>query len=137
MPVEFSDIVLAFHFVSMDLRNMNRAYLNRETGERYYTSEMGDSDELPEDIDDHDKYIDIPHKSELGLGKPLVMDFTATRLPDDLDRVSAIFRKKGAYPKYKNLLEERGLLEEWHAYEEERQEAALREWCRENDIVIK
>jgi hypothetical protein len=30
-------------------------------------------DDLPEDIEDSDKYISIPHKNNLDLGKALVM----------------------------------------------------------------
>ena len=40
---------------------MHEAYLCKETGQIFYTSEMGDSDELPEDIEDPDRYITIPH----------------------------------------------------------------------------
>ena len=116
---------------------MHNAYLCKETGQIFYTSEMGDSDELPEDIDEPDKYIDIPHKNELGLGKDLVIEFTAKFLPDELDKARLIFRRKGAYSRFKDLLESKGVLEEWFKYEGERQQLALREWCRENDIEVR
>ena len=98
---------------------------------------MGDSDELPEDIDDLDKYITIPHKNELGLGKALVIEFTSEYLPEELDNVYSIFRRKGAYSRYKNLLERKGVLEDWYEYENKRQNEALKEWCKENTIEIK
>lgn len=98
---------------------------------------MGDSDELPEDIDDPDKYITIPHKNELDLGKALVIKFTSEYLPEELDRVYLIFRRKGAYSRYKDLLERKGVLENWYEYENKRQNEALKEWCRENNIEIK
>jgi hypothetical protein len=41
---------------------------------------------LPDDIDD-EKYISIPDKSELDVGKPLVLDFVREFLPDDYDEV--------------------------------------------------
>jgi hypothetical protein len=47
----------------------------KETGEIIYTSKMDDLYELPEDIDDDDKYIVIPHKNDLDLGKALVFEF--------------------------------------------------------------
>lgn len=31
------------------------------------------NDELPDDIDDEEKYVALPDKRELGLGKPLVL----------------------------------------------------------------
>ena len=74
MAISFSDIEDAFFFVSMDQQYMHNAYLCKETGETFYTSEAGDSDELPEDIDDPEKYIAIPHKNELDLGKHLSLN---------------------------------------------------------------
>ncbi|GBC59481.1 hypothetical protein DENIS_0420 [Desulfonema ishimotonii] len=113
---------------------MNNAFLCKETGEIFYTSEMVDSDELPEDIGDSEKYISVPHKNDLELGKTLVIEFTSEYLPEEPDRVHAIFRRKGAYARYKDLLYEKGLLDEWHDFENEHQQSALKEWLRENNI---
>ena len=137
MAISFDDIENAFFFVSMDQQFMHNAYLCKETGEIFYTSEIGDSDELPEDIDDTDKYIIIPHKNELDLGKALVIEFTSEYLPEELDRVYSIFRRKGAYSRYKDLLESKGVLEDWYEFENERQNVALKEWCKENNIQIR
>ena len=71
MAVSFSDLQLAFEFVSGGMGE-NAAYLDRQSGKIYWHSEFGDNDEeLPDDIDD-EKYISIPNKRELDLGKPLV-----------------------------------------------------------------
>ena len=137
MTVSFDDIENAFFFVSMDQQFMHNAYLCKESGEIFYTSEMGDSDELPEDIDDPDKYITIPHKNDLDLGKSLVIEFTSKYLSEELDRVYSIFRRKGAYSRYKDFLLQKGFLDEWYEYENERQDKILKEWCRSNNIEIK
>ena len=137
MVISFNEIEDAFFYVSMEQMYMHSAILNRETGDIFYTSEMGDSDELPDDVDDQDKYINIPHKNELDLGKSLVLDFTSEHLPAELETVHSIFRRKGAYSRFKELLEAKGLLDTWYKYEELRQKEALREWCRENNINIK
>ena len=69
MPVSFSDLQLAFEFVSSGGMGENEAYLDRQSGKIYWHSEFGDNDEeLPDDIDD-EKYIPIPNKKELDLGK--------------------------------------------------------------------
>ncbi len=74
----------------------NEAYLDRQSGKIYWHSEFGDNDEeLPNDIDD-EKYIAIPDKKELDLGKPLVLDFAREFLPDDYDEVRHIFSRRGA-----------------------------------------
>lgn len=137
MAVSFDDIENAFFFVSMGQMYMHNAYLCKETGEIFYNSDMVDSDELPEDIDDPDKYISIPHKNELDLGKALVIEFASEFLPEELNKVYSIFRRKGAYSRYKDLLESKGVLEDWYKFEDERQKAALKEWCRKNKIEIK
>jgi len=137
VAVSFDDIENAFFFVSMGQMYMHNAYLCKETGEIFYNSDMVDSDELPEDIDDPDKYISIPHKNELDLGKALVIEFASEFLPEELNKVYSIFRRKGAYSRYKDLLESKGVLEDWYKFEDERQKAALKEWCRKNKIEIK
>ncbi len=137
MAISFDDLENAFLFVSTDQQYMHTAYLCKETGEFFYDSEMGDSDELPEDIEDPDKYITVPHKNDLELGKTLVIEFTSKYLPEELDRVYSIFRQKGAYSRFKDLLESKGVLKEWYEFEDQRQTIALKEWCRENKIEIK
>ena len=96
MVISFNEIEDAFFYVSMEQMYMHSAILCKETGEIFYTSEMGDSDELPDDADDPDELISIPHKNELDLGKSLVLDFTSEHLPDELEKVYSIFRHKGA-----------------------------------------
>lgn len=135
MSITFDQIENAFLFVSMDQKYMHNACLCKDTGQIFHTSELGDSDELPEDIEDP-KYISIPHKNDLDLGKDLVMEFVSEFLPNDLDRVYSIFRRRGAYSRYKALLSEKDLLDKWHKFEDERQKAALKKWCVENDIKI-
>ena len=67
MAVSFSDLRLAFEFVSSGGMGQNEAYLDRQSGKIYWHSEFGDNDEeLPNDIDD-EKYISIPDKRELDL----------------------------------------------------------------------
>ena len=66
----------------------------------------------------------------------ILLEFTSDFLPEELDRVYSIFRRQGAYSRYKELLSEKGLLEKWYKFEDERQNAALKEWCAENDIKI-
>src|SRR5258707_15545043 len=81
MAVSFSDLRLAFEFVSSGGMGENEAYLDRQSGKIYWHSEFGDNDEeLPNDIDD-EKYISIPDKRELDLGKPLVLDLLVSSYP--------------------------------------------------------
>ena len=114
----------------------NEAYLDRQSGKIYWHSELGDNDEeLPDDIDD-EKYISIPDKRELDLGKALVLNFAREFLPHDYDEVRHIFSRRGAYRRYKELLVRRDALERWYDFSNKSEAAALREWCAENGIDL-
>jgi len=136
MPVSFSDLQFAFEFASSGGIGENEAYLDRQSGKIYWHSEFGDNDEeLPDDIE-NEKYISIPDKRELDLGKPLVMDFAREFLTDDYEEVHQIFSRRGAYRRYRDLLVRRGALERWYDFSSKSEETALREWCAENGIEL-
>jgi hypothetical protein len=137
LPVQFSQILEAFEFLSSDPMFGNSARVNRETGEAFWRSD-GDSElsEEPEDIDDDKKYLELPNPRDLDLGRSLVMRFAADRLSDRYDEVAAIFSRKGAYRRFKEFLHRIGALESWYAYEGEAKEKALREWCAENGVEV-
>ena len=115
----------------------HEAYLCRETGEvHWYSEQSADEEPLPEDIEEPGKYLFIPHKNDLNLGKQLTLKFAAEVLPETTTQVQAIFRRPGAYAAFNDLLIQRGKLEHWHEYEKQAQEQALRKWCQLNDITI-
>jgi hypothetical protein len=133
--MDYRTIEDAFLFVSGAAPFEHSAVVHRITGEAFFASEYGDS-EFPEDVDENDDYIFIPHKTDLDLGKSLVMAFAGERCPELFDRVTAIFSRRGAYGRYKELLADNDLLEEWYAFENARTKEALLEWCAENGLVI-
>jgi hypothetical protein len=137
VAVKLDDLVNAFDFVSAGRLFEHEAYLSVETGVIHYCSELGGLDEeLPDDIDDPEKYIAIPHKNDLDLGKRLALRFVEDLLPDEVDNAYGIFSRKGAYSRFKSLLEDRGMLQQWYEYEEKSTKQALREWCESNGIEI-
>ena len=131
IPVKFEDLFEAFQFVSSAAPTEHEAYVCVESGEIHYYSEYSDLDDapLPDDLGDAQKYITIPHKNDLNLGRPLALEFVAEALPEALAEVEGFFRRKGAYTRFKDLLERNGALQRWYEYEEARQKQALREWC--------
>ena len=136
MPVKFEDLQLAFDFVSSGGLGENQAYLNTQTGDLHWHSYVADNfEELPDDLDD-ERYIEIPHKNQLNLGKPLVFDFVQEFLPDDYDDVRDIFRRRGAYGQFKAILARRGALDRWYDFSAKAEEAALRAWCADNAIEL-
>jgi len=136
MDITYNDLESAFLFVSTAPMYTNHAFLNKETGQFFYSSENGDSNELPQDIDEASRYVAIPHKNELDLGKDLVFRFIEDHALPLMNEVQRIFRKRGAYGRYKDLLDRHGILQQWYNFEANEQKSALKEWCEENDIKL-
>jgi hypothetical protein len=139
MPtVKLGDLEAALMFVSSGSPNENNAYISRATGEIFWESEdLGiDDQELPADLGNPDDYIAVPHKTELELGKRLILRFVDREIPDEYDEVENIFRHKGGYSRYKALLERKNKLEAWHKYEEDETKAALRDWSEDEGAVV-
>jgi hypothetical protein len=137
-PVAFDDVLAACDFVDTSIA-VNEAYLDPRTGRIFWVSDLVDTEEedIPEDLQSSDIYIAIPGKRDLELGLPVVMAFVEEALPDDWDRVSEIFRRRGAYGRFKQLLHDRGALVHWYAFETAATETALRAWCEDNGIPLK
>lgn len=142
MHVKFKDITAAFELASSNgTMGEFRAFVCRQTGKIYYQFEDDDlqdleEDKLPDDIEDSTKYLQLPDKRDLGLGKPLVLAFVREFLPDDFDDVRYFFSERGAYPKFRALLARRGAIDRWHAFQDEAEEQALRDWCALHGIDI-
>jgi len=118
----------------------NQAYVCRETGHIFWISgEAGIADEeedTPADIQDTDKYALVPDKYYFDLGNKLVFDFAARYLVDQYDDVRAMFRRKGAYRRFKVLLQQRNLVDQWFAYSEEQTRKALEDWCESEGFGV-
>ncbi|WP_111980156.1 UPF0158 family protein [Algibacillus agarilyticus] len=136
MKIKFNDILDLFELVNFGSPFEQEGYICKESGKTYFYSEFGDNEEeLPDDIND-DKYLAIPYKNELDLGNNLVFDFTLEHLPTEYEKVRSIFKSKGAYTRFKSLLESKNKLEEWFKFETMRNEEALREWCTEQGLIL-
>jgi len=132
----FDEIHDAFFYVSSAEYGMHKAFLCLDNGEIYFRSEWDDPKDEDEDEFECDHFIEIPHKNDLNLGQALVIEFAEEHLPGDLGLVQRLFARRGAYRRFKELLEERGLLQTWYDYENTSQKEALREWIQENGIEL-
>ena len=72
----------------------------------------------------------------MDLGKDLVFEFVEKFIPDAYERIDKIFRKRGAYSRYKDLLDSKGVLQKWYDFENQREQSALLQWCEDNEIDI-
>jgi hypothetical protein len=140
MPTSFSDIEFSFQFVSSQGVGINEAFLCRRTSKIYWRSDSLDvedmNEEIPDDIEDEEKYIPIPGKRDLDLGKPPVLDFAREFLPNDFDEVGYMFSKCGSYKNFRALVTRRNVLDRWYEFESKATERATREWCELNSIEL-
>ncbi len=134
--VRFFDVELAFEFVSSAEYGTNSAFLNKKTSEVLMHSRLEKFDEFEEGELDPAEWIAIPHKNELDLGRQLLFEFVEEHLPDDYDLVREFFQRRGAYARFKDLLESKGMLQRWYDFEHQRQDEALRQWCADSGIEV-
>lgn len=135
--VPLCDIIEGYECVSSAPYGECSAYISRLTGKTWVDGDYIDPDEpLPADLGDTTIYLSFPHKHDLDLGRDLVMRFVEEVLPDSAHTVSRYFKQRGAYGRFKDFLSQHGKLETWHQYEEEATQAALLEWCQENDLPV-
>jgi len=137
VSLTYGDVRHAFEFASAGRPYEHRVYIDRNSGKTYYDSDYsGTEEELPEDLEESDVYISVPHKNELDLGRDLVFAFASDALPDQWDKIRDIFRSRGAYGRFKDLLAAKDQLEAWYAFEERATERALRAWCEDVGIQL-
>jgi hypothetical protein len=137
VSVDWTELQHAFEFVSTEGPYEHEAVLCRKTGKLLWLSDVEEDIEAwPDDAYDKEKYLPIPHRKQLDLGKPLVIEFARQFLPDEFNEVRRMFDSRGAYARFKDLLQRKKALDRWYDFETKATEAALREWCEINGITI-
>ncbi len=106
ITVSLDDLLHAFEFANLDGGVDHGACVDLETGRIYWiSSDLDMEEELPEDLDSSDRYLMLPDKRDLDLGSNLAFSFTNANLPDEYRNVVDIFHRKGAYGRFKDLLD--------------------------------
>ena len=136
VAVDARELRNAYDFVSAGDPFDHSAWICLGTGKIYWRSPATglDDEDFPEDIDDSDRYIAIPSQRNLDLGRQLALNFAARELPDDYDMVTGFFRRRGAYSRFKSLLQARGRLASWYEFENRATDEALLAWCAAHSI---
>jgi len=139
MPtVSLDQLQNAMEWASSDFLD-NEAYICRQTGKIFWIADdpgMIDEEEIPEDIHNSDRYLPVPDKRDLDLGNQLAFDFAKQYLEQHYDDVRDMFRRQGAYRRFKDLLERKDMLEKWYAYSDEQAAKALAEWCEAAGLSV-
>jgi hypothetical protein len=138
--VALSELRDAIDFVSFGEVGEHSAYICRATGKIYWVtgdSSLDEEEDLPDDLEASDRYIAVPHKKELDLGRRLALRFARRELPDDCETIAGFFRRRGAYARFKDLLERRGMLSRWYEHGEMATGEALLVWCDDVGLAVR
>ncbi|MBI5363918.1 MAG: hypothetical protein HZA53_12115 [Planctomycetes bacterium] len=136
--IQYADLEGASEFANMNPDGENEAFLALDTGAFHLRSMItGDLDEeLPDDLDESDRYVLVPSRRSLDLGRRLALEFVAERLPAELEQARRWFQRPGAYARLRDRLEEHGLLAAWEEYDAAALERELRAWAAEHGIEV-
>ncbi len=134
-----TDIVDGYEFADFDGNiGQHSAYIHRELGTVYCVAEDMELPDGVADALDSGLCLELPDRHALHLGARLAVDFAREHLaPEDAHRVADCFRRRGAYARFKELLERRNQLHHWYDYERQAKEQRLRQWCADNGIALR
>ena len=137
MKISIRDLEDAFLFASAGGMYEAAAYLDRETGDfRYVGTDINETEGVLAEPSGADRLLRVPNKYDLDLGKALVFAFVAEQLPEAEPEVRDIFRHRGAYARFKGLLDDRDQLDAWYEYEHSKTLEALRDWAEAEGIEL-
>lgn len=138
--VALTELENAMMWVSGDPLHRNAAYVCRTTGKVYWQSEdeaiQDDEEVVPDDLQDETRFARVPRERDLALGQQVVFDFIEEHCPQLFDEVRQAFAHRGAYARLRSLLQHHGLLDAWHAYEEQAGRKALQDWARSEGLRV-
>ncbi len=89
----FDKLLEAFEFANFSGSPDSCAYVDLETGQTYWVAdEMEDLEEVLDDIETSDRYLMLPDKRDLELGRNLAISFAEDALPNEYENVVDCFR---------------------------------------------
>lgn len=134
MKVKLQDVIDGIDMVSED----STCYLDRETGEVLFISEIADNDyddvilELLEE--GSDRFIEFPSQWDRNDYQTMV-DFIES-LPQGKEQnlLAISIKGSGAFRRFKYTASELGLLDDWYRFLNNAHRELAIEWCEDNEI---
>jgi len=116
--IKLDELCNTFEFVSSGPSTDYTAYICIDTCIIYCKSNVMDLEEgIPVDLKTSDLYIPVPHKNNLQLGQSLALLFIDQEIPQNYNLAASLFSKRGAYRRFKELLQLEGLFQKWFVFE--------------------
>lgn len=134
-PISRDDLHLAVEHVTGGGVYGAEAYIDLQTGAVLLG---GDDMEppLPRNVRTAKRYLPVPSRKELGLGRDDALAFAEQHAPQMLRLAEAMFNGPGAFQRFKALMHDAGLLPQWHAHQDARLWEALEEWVVEEGLQL-
>lgn len=118
------------------------AFVCRSTGRIVRTTDSDFDDagaslgDVPQDLDDPQRYAIVPSHRDLQLGKRLAVRFAQAHAPQVIEDVHACFAAAGARERFDGLMEGAGQGDAWRAHEAAAVEDALRAWADVEGLAV-
>ena len=149
MKVKIEDIIDAVDFDS----DMSESYLNIKTKQVYmFTDEdlraaendadLSDSAEWYREavasakhyLENQDDYLSLPEKYDFNEYRIIEKFIARVDIPKQSDMLYQSIQGKGAFKRFKIMLERLGVVGEWYKYRDEKLREFVEFWCQENNI---
>ena len=132
MKVKLSDIVDAIEMMDQ----YSEYFLDKETGEIEWTSDMSMTQEEQEEVydrlDEHGFYR-LPTSFDIR-DYDIMEDFVETLSGAAHDRLAGAIQGKGAFRRFKDTIIRLGIDQDWYDFQSEAYKRKAARWCEDNDI---
>ena len=138
MAIDLDELRLAYELQNQVHDLDDGSWLDLEAGT--LITHIGENPDLfpplPADIETNPRYVPLPTRQELNLGRELALDFMAERRPDEVRWTRETLGRRGGWHRFKNHLEDIGLIRDWYDYQEQHTLQALKAWCESQGVEV-
>lgn len=142
VTIALDDLIAALDWAG-EAGSDRMAFVCRDSGRILRTSDRDFDDtgaslgDVPDNLDDPQRYAIVPSNRDLQLGKRVAVRFAQTHAPAIIEDVHACFATAGARARFDALMDEAGQLDAWRAHEADTVEKALRAWAEDEGFSVK
>ena len=134
MKVKLQDVIDGIDMVSED----STCYLDRETGEVLFISEIADND-YDDDIlelleEGSDRFIKFPSQWDRNDYQTMVDFIESLPQRKEQNLLAISINGSGAFRRFKYTASELGLLDDWYRFLNNAHRELAIEWCEDNEI---
>ena len=134
MKVKLQDVIDGIDMVSED----STCYLDRETGEVLFISEIADNDyddEILELLEEgSDRFIEFPSQWDRNDYQTMVDFIESLPQRKEQNLLAISINGSGAFRRFKYTASELGLLDDWYRFLNNAHRELAIEWCEDNEI---